>query len=163
MALQKSYYESETGCCKRFDPKPWDEKEIVFKNKLFLKGNLFCFFNIPLNFGGLMVRNMEKILAANALAKNPVVLYYSKSLFSADVYIAIEKSVPDSQMETISGTFLSKVFEGSFKDTGKWVKEMKDFVKSKNKEIKKLYFFYTSCPKCAQYYGKNYVVLLAEI
>ena len=26
----------------------------------------------------------------------------------------------------------------------------------------KLYFWYTTCPKCAKVYGKNYVVLLAE-
>jgi hypothetical protein len=29
--------------------------------------------------------------------------------------------------------------------------------------MEKLYFFYTTCPKCAQVYGKNYVVLLAKI
>ena len=26
-----------------------------------------------------------------------------------------------------------------------------------------LYFFYTTCPKCAKYYGKNYVVLVAQV
>jgi len=24
-------------------------------------------------------------------------------------------------------------------------------------------FYYTTCPKCAEAYGKNYVVLLAEV
>ncbi len=40
---------------------------------------------------------------------------------------------------------------------------MKLFVQSKNKKLKKFYFYYTTCPKCAKKYGKNYVVLLAEI
>ncbi len=40
---------------------------------------------------------------------------------------------------------------------------MKTYVVSQKKEIKKLYLFYTTCPKCAKYYGKNYVVLLAQI
>jgi len=26
-----------------------------------------------------------------------------------------------------------------------------------------MYFFYTTCPKCAKKYGKNYVVILAEV
>lgn len=27
----------------------------------------------------------------------------------------------------------------------------------------RLYVFYTTCPKCAREYGKNYVVILAEV
>ncbi|MGE5758418.1 MAG: hydrolase [Sideroxydans sp.] len=29
--------------------------------------------------------------------------------------------------------------------------------------MRKLYFYYTTCPKCAKKYGKNYVVILAEV
>jgi len=36
-------------------------------------------------------------------------------------------------------------------------------VKSKNKTLKQQLFYYTTCPKCAEVYGKNYVVLLAEV
>ena len=43
------------------------------------------------------------------------------------------------------------------------VKEMKVYVKAKGKEIKKMYFFYTTCPACAKVYGKNYTVILAEV
>ena len=46
---------------------------------------------------------------------------------------------------------------------GKWVKETQEFVQSKDREMKKLYFFYTTCPNCAKYYGKNYVVAMAEV
>ena len=27
-------YDSETGCCPRFDPEPWDEKEHTWQDKL---------------------------------------------------------------------------------------------------------------------------------
>jgi len=40
---------------------------------------------------------------------------------------------------------------------------MKDYVKSKGKKIKELYFYYTTCPKCAKHYGKNYVVAFAQV
>ena len=120
-------------------------------------------FRIPLNFGQVMTRNMEKIKTAAALASEPIVLSDEKSLWGADVYIAVSKEVPGAEMVKISGAFLSKVFEGPFQNIGKWLKEMETFVKAKGQVSKKLYFFYTTCPKCAKFYGKNYVVILAQI
>lgn len=161
--MDKLYEQSETGCCMRFNPEFWDEKERIWQNKLFLKDRVKSVFRIPLNFGQVMVRNMEKIKLADALDSEPLVLSDENSLWGADVYIAVNKEVPGADMVKISGTFLSKVFEGPFQNIGKWMKEMEAFVKSKGKEAKKTYFFYTTCPKCAKFYGKNYIVILAQI
>ncbi len=161
--MDKFYEQSETGCCPRFDPVPWDEKEVTWQDKLFLKDHVRSFLHIPLNFGKVMVKNMEKISSAGALAPQPLMLSDENSLWGADVYISVNSEVPGAEMERISGTFLSKVFEGPYKDAGKWAKEMKAYVDSKGKELKKLYFFYTTCPKCAEFYGKNYTVLLAKV
>jgi hypothetical protein len=161
--MDKLYEDSETGCCPRFDPKPWDGKEMTFKDKLFVKDHVKSFLHIPLNFGKVVVRNMEKIQQANALMPEPLMLSDEKSLWGADIYIAVSKEVPGAEMVRISGTFLTKVFEGPYKNAGKWAQEMKAYVRSKAKEIQKVYFFYTTCPKCAEYYGKNYTVILAKI
>jgi hypothetical protein len=156
-------YDSETGCCKRFEPKPWDKKVVNFKNTLFLKDRTRSVFHIPLNFGQVMKRDMEKIAEASALAETPIILSDENSLWGADIYIAVSKKVEGFENVKVPGTFLSKVFEGPYKNMGKWVKEMEEYVAAKGKETKKLYFFYTTCPKCAKAYGKNYVVLLAKI
>jgi len=66
-------------------------------------------------------------------------------------------------MSTLSGTFLTKVFEGPFQNVGIWAKEMEKYIKSKNQKLIKLYFSYTTCPKCAKEFGKNYVVLFGQI
>ena len=161
--MDKLYEKSETGCCLRFDPEPWDEKEVTFQDKLFVKDHVRSFFHIPLNFGKVMVRNMDKIQQAGALATEPLLLSDEKSLWGADIYIAVSKEVPGSEMVRISGTYLTKVFEGPYKNAGKWAQEMKAYVKSKTKEVEKMYFFYTTCPKCAKFYGKNYTVILAKI
>jgi hypothetical protein len=55
------------------------------------------------------------------------------------------------------------MFFGPYQNAGKWAQEMQAYVKGQGKELKKLYFFYTTCPKCAKAYGKNYVVLFAQI
>lgn len=154
---------NETGCCPRFNPEPWDEKEITFQDKLFVKDHVKSFLHIPINFGKVMIRNMDKIQKVDALAPEPVVLSDEKSMWSSDVYIAVTKDVPGAEMAKISGTFLCKAFEGPYKDLHKWIEQMKLFVKSKAKEIKSMYFYYTTCPKCAKVYGKNYVVILAQI
>ena len=161
--MDELYEKSETKCCPRFDPKPWDERKVKLKNKLFLKDRVKCFLHIPLNFGKVMVRNITKIKNADALTKTQLVLSDEKSSWRSEVYIAVSKEVPGAEMVRITGTFLTKVFEGSYKNIKKWVKEMKEYVKSQDEEIKKLYFFYTTCPRCAKHYRENNVVILAEI
>ncbi|MBN1972719.1 MAG: hypothetical protein JW787_03715 [Sedimentisphaerales bacterium] len=154
---------NETGCCPRFNPEPWEEKEITFKDKLFVKDHITSFLHIPLNFGKVMVRNMEKITKAGALEQGQILLCDEKSMWGSDVYIAVTKDIEGAEMAKISGTFLCKTFEGPYKDMHKWIEQMKSYVGSKAKQIKKMYFYYTTCPKCAKVYGKNYVVILAQV
>ncbi len=161
--MDKLYEQAETGCCPRFNPEPWQEKEVLWQDRLFLKDRVKNVFHIPLNFNQVMVKDMEKIKSAGALADEPLMLSDESSPWGADIYIAVSRDVPGAEMARISGTFLSKVFGGQYKDMKKWISEMAGFVKSRGKETKKLYFFYTTCPKCAKFYGKNYVVILAQI
>jgi hypothetical protein len=152
-----------TGCCEPFDPDPWQEKEITWKDRLFVKDHVTSFLHIPLNMGKKMTKNMGLIEKANAKAHPQLMLADEKSLWGADVFIDVAKEVPGAQMTTLSGTFLTKVFEGPYQNAGKWAEEMKDYVKHKGKPLRKLYFSYTTCPRCAKAYGKNYVVLFAQI
>ncbi|TSC91421.1 MAG: hypothetical protein CEN90_550 [Parcubacteria group bacterium Licking1014_17] len=160
-----------TGCCELFNPEPWQDpstgsgqvKEIVWENKVFVKDHVMSFLHIPLNMGKKIVKNMGLIEKAGAKAPYQLMLTDEKSPWGADIYIDVSKEVPGAQMATISGTFLTKVFEGPYKDAGKWAIEMQKYVKNQGKELKKIYFSYTTCPKCAKVYGKNYVILFAQI
>jgi len=152
-----------TGCCEPFNPEPWQDKEITWKDKIFVKDHVISFFHIPLNFGKKVIKNMGSIEKANAKAPQQLMLTDEKSLWGADIYINVSRDVPCAQMTTLSGTFLTKVFEGPYQNVGKWAREMKKYVKDKGKELKKQYFCYTTCPSCAKAYGKNYVVLFAQI
>ena len=152
-----------TGCCDPFNPKPWQDKEITWQDKIFVKDHVTSFFHIPLNMGKKIVKNMEMIEKAEAKASHQLMLTDEKSLWGADIYIDVSKNVPSAQITTLSGTFLTKVFEGPYQDAGKWAQAMMEYVKNKGKKLKKLYFSYTTCPACAKAYGKNYVVLFAQI
>lgn len=82
--MKKFGENSETGCCERFDPKPWDGKEVTWKNKLFLKDHVVSFFHIPLNFGKVVVRNIKRIEEAGALGEQ-LMLCDEKSLWGSDI------------------------------------------------------------------------------
>ncbi|MDD5041156.1 MAG: hypothetical protein PHX87_00530 [Candidatus Peribacteraceae bacterium] len=152
-----------TGCCDPFDPAPWEDKEITWNNKLFVKDHVTSFLHIPLNMGKVVTRNMKLIEKAGAESPVQLMLSDEKSLWGADIYIDVSKNVPGAQMSALSGTFLTKVFEGPYKNVGKWAKEMEEYVERRGKKLTKMYFCYTTCPKCAKAYGKNYVVLFAQI
>jgi hypothetical protein len=153
---------SAAECCPPFDPNPWNEQEVVWDGKLVLRTHVRCLFHIPLNFGGVMRRVMAKIAEASAAAEEIIVLSEDESLWRSTVYIAVGQEVPDEDMVALSGTFMCKVFEGPYRNMGKWIAEMKAFLESRDIFSRKMYFYYTTCPKCAKKYGKNYVVMLAK-
>jgi effector-binding domain-containing protein len=153
-------------CCPKFNPKGWDGKELVWKNKPFVKDKVCCLFHIPLNFGKVITRMWKKVQDAKAQPEEYedwLLLSHDVSLWKSIQYLAVSKSVEGMENVKLSGRYLTKVFEGPYKDAGKWYKEMQEYVKSKKKVAKNIYFNYTTCPKCAKKYGKNYVVLFAEI
>jgi hypothetical protein len=161
--MDKSQSGAGTGCCPRFDPAPWNEKEVEFQDKVFVKDRVRSLFHIPVNFGRVMTRNMKKIQQADAMAPEPLVLSDENSLWGADVYIAVSREVPGAENTRLSGKFISKVFEGPYRNIRNWIREMQHFLKEGSLSTGKMYFYYTTCPRCAQAYGKNHVVILAEL
>ncbi len=100
---------------------------------------------------------------AHAKSSVQMMLVDEKSAWSEDLFIEVTKDVPGAEMTKLSGTFLTKVFEGPYKNAGTWANEMEEYVKNKGESLKKLFFSYTTCPNCAKAYGKNYVVLFAQV
>jgi hypothetical protein len=155
--------DGEAGCCAKFDPKKWDKKKVTWKGKLFIKDKVLAFFHIPLNFGSVVEKNMKKLEEAKAVPNDVMILSDEKSLFHSNIYISTKKAIEGVHDVKVTGTFLTRVFEGPYKNMRKWVKEMENYVILEKKEIKHMYFYYATCPKCAKESGKNYVVLFAEI
>lgn len=164
MKLSETNYDnSETGCCGRLDRARWDEQIFEWQDKPFLKDHMRAFLHIPLNFGSVISRDHAAIENADAYPKDPMWLTLEVSPWGSDVYVATDRSVEGAEMQHLSGTFLSKVFEGPYSQVGKWTEQMNQYVHDKGYETKKLYFFYATCPKCAKVFGKNHVVLFAQI
>ncbi len=153
----------ETGCCPRVNPELWQEKVLDWKDKRFIKDSVRTFMYIPLNFGGVITRMMKKVEAAGAKSPDNLCLSDHTSKWNMDLYLAVDKEVEGAENVTLNGKYLTKVYEGDFKDTGKWGEDFKKYAEAKGYKIKKWYMWYTTCPKCAKVYGHNYVVTIAEI
>ncbi len=165
MAKKTYTKENPTKCCPKFSPKGWDKSKVVWKNKKFIKESTFNIFHIPINMGPVMKKLWQQISAAKASPPTDewLLLSCDKSPWKGDHYAAVTKKVPGASNVTISGTFLTRVFEGPFQEAKNWHQEMHSYVESKGKKAKKIYFFYTTCPKCIKVYKKNYVVAFAQI
>lgn len=150
-------------CCPRFDPTPWDDKMITWENKRFIKDSVCTLFYMPLNFGAAMRRLNKRVDDAHATVPDWLCLSDHTSKWKMNLYLAVDKEIAGTENMTISGEFYCKVYEGPFKETGNWQTDFAATLKSKNLNAQKIYMWYTTCPKCAKKYGKNYTVFLAQI
>ena len=156
--------ETETPeCCPRFDPAPWDGKVFEWNNKKFIKDSVTTQHYMPLNFEEVIMRMNEKVARAGAEVPDWLCLSDHTSESNMDLYLAVDREVDGAENVTMSGKFLTKVYEGDFENTEGWCGDFEGYAKSKGLEIKKWYMWYTTCPACAEKYGKNYVAIVAKV
>ena len=128
-------------CCPKFDPKPWQEKTHLWENKLFIKDTIPQFLHIPFPsmIGKMIQRQWKKAQDAGAAPelKDFLWLSYDPSPWKSEHYIAVTKQVPNAENVKLSGTFMSKVFDGPFNAVPKWIKEMEGYLTTKGKKAKK--------------------------
>jgi len=159
--------DSGAQCCPKFDPEPWHDKETTWKDKLFVKDTVTQFMHMPLpgTFGKTVSRMWKKIEDAGAGpdSKDFIMLATESSPWKGELYINVTREIPNAENVKLSGTYMTRVFDGPYNAIPKWIKEMTQHLDQKGKTAKKYYFYYTTCPKCAKIHGHNYVVAFAEV
>jgi hypothetical protein len=150
-------------CCPEFNPEPWDDKVFDWEGKRFIRDKVKTFYYMPLNYGSAMKR-INKLFEKEGIELfDQICLSDHTSKWNMDIYIAVDKEIQDADKHNLSGKFYSRVYEGNFKDTGKWTKDFEAKAIEKGYRVKKWYMWYTTCPKCAKKYGKNYVAVIGEV
>lgn len=155
---------NSTGCCPKFNPEGWDGQELHFKNKKFVRATTYSVMHLPLNMAKVFSRIQKKIETARGYdADNFIVLSRDLSPWKSEHYFSVSADLEGEHMTGLTGNFVTRVFEGPYRDVGKWHSEMQDLVRSRGGVPGTIYFFYTTCPNCAKVYGKNYVVGVAQV
>jgi Bacterial hydrolase len=156
--------DNPTGCCPRFKPEGWDDQSLHFEDKLFVRAKTRSLMHIPINMGSVFNKTFDAILQSQANDdEHAIVLSRDMSPWSAEHLFAVTKDVPDQKMVQLSGEYQTKVFEGPYRKAARWMKDFEEELEDEGLEPDEIYAFYTTCPKCAKVYGKNYVVMVAQV
>lgn len=156
--------EDTTGCCPRFDPRGWDSQTLHFRDQLCVRATTKSALHIPINMGRVFTRVQENIEDADAQdPDSTLVLSRALSPWLEEHYFLVTKPVEGEEMVKLSGDFMTRVFEGPYSKVRDWMHEMETAAKAHGHDAKRVFMFYTTCPKCAKAYGENYVVGVAEI
>ncbi len=153
---------TSTECCPEFKPSTWDNKKIDWKDKKFIRAKVFTLMYMPLNFGSVITRLMGSVDSASATCQDNLCLSEHTSPWNMNIYLAVDKVIPHVDNLTVTGSFITKVYEGDFKNTGIWCKDFESHIKNMGKQLHKMFLWYTTCPACAKKYGKNYVVIFGQ-
>lgn len=150
-------------CCKIISPAEWDKKEIVWRDKPFLKSHYFAFLHVPVNIGAKITEGMKKIEEAGLQAEQ-MVLSKNDGWFGADILIPIKTKTDIFDIELITGRFLTRLFDGHYGDMRKWIRETRTWCREKGFEPEEYIFWYATCPKCSKKRGdKAQVVVFAKV
>ena len=166
MNLPDTYTEiNETGCCAVPNIADWDNKKVKFTDKYFIRQYTNSFLYMPLNMASVMksLNNRATIRHAMPSAEQVMILSRDISPWKAEQLFAVINPIDGADNVTLNGTFLTKVFEGPYKNAKQWYSTMQQMATDRGNSVENTYFFYTTCPKCAKHYGKNYTIGLAKI
>ena len=92
-----------------------------------------------------------------------IVLSHDISPWQSEHFFAVTKDVPDEEMTKLSGDYTTRVFEGPYRMAKGFDHDMHLAAKAMGKTAKDVFFFYTTCPKCAKAYGESYIVGVAQV
>ena len=104
----------------------------------------------------------KKLEASNATCQDNMALSEHTSKWNMDNLLAADKPIENAENVKLSGHFLSKVYEGPYNNTAQWCKDFEDYADKQSLPVNKWYMCYTTCPKYAKKYGKNYVAILGK-
>lgn len=155
-------------CCPEFKPDKWDKKDWNWDQKKFIKDSIPTMFHIPFPSMinqkiGRMWKAVEEFRSALPNIEDTLILFLDPSAFRSEIYISTEKEVPTEQNVTISGKFVSRVFDGDYNAVPKFIKTMNQYLVESGKKAQDFYIHYAYCPKCAKKFGHNYLILFAKI
>jgi hypothetical protein len=164
MHLAETHYDNaETGCCARLDTARWEGREHVWHDKPFLEGRVHAILHVPLDFGSVMARLQRTVEAAAAFAEEPLWLSEEVSPWRSRLLVATDRTVPHAANVALSGTFVSGVFEGPYRDAPRWAATMRARTAAEGRPLTRLLFYYATCPRCARRFGCNQSVVFAQV
>lgn len=163
-----THEKTDNVCCPKFNPDKWNEKTFDWDKKPFIKESIPTLFHIPFPpmIGKKITKMWKQAQAAQkteADKEDTLVLFTDPSAFRSEIYLSVTGQVLNANNVTLTGTFISKVFDGGYNAIPGFIKQMDKYLANQGKKAKKYYVHYAYCPKCAKDQGHNYMILFAQV
>lgn len=154
----------ETGCCPKFHPGHWEERIFDFSAYTFIKSTTNSLFYRPLNMDKVMTKVMTDINNAKAAYSDRMIILSSDiSAFKAEHFFLVNGPVPGYKPEKIEGLYFCKIYDGPFSQVSQFMKDFDEQLRLKDRHLKEVFAYYTTCPECAKTYKHNYIALFAKV
>ena len=155
-------------CCPEFNVAKWDNKDLKWDHKHFIKASVPAIMHIP--FTSILQKKILKLMAqANGASKmeakieDALLLFTDPHPFRSDIYLSVTDEVSGANNVEMTGNFLTKVFEGNYNEVPKFFKRMNKNLRDLGKRAKHYFVHYAYYPKCAKTVGTNYTIVFAKM
>lgn len=156
--------DNPTGCCPRFRPQGWDEQALHFEHKPFVRAISHGVQHVPHDMAPAYAAAASAIERANAWEDQQLlVLNRVLPAQEAEHLFAVRRPVPGMELVELDGDYRTKLFEGPYEQAPHWQAEFERELAEQRLIVQQIYFYFTTCPACAEYYGRNYVVAVAKL
>jgi len=156
--------DNPTGCCPRFRPGGWDEQALHFEGKPFVRAISHGVNHVPQDMAPAYAAAASAIEKANAWEdRQMLVLNRVFPAREAEHLFAVRKPVPGMELVRLDGDYRTKLFEGRYEQAPQWQADFEAELADQGLQAEQIYFYFTTCPACAEFYGRNYVVAVAKL
>ena len=156
--------DNATGCCPRFHPEGWDRQSLHFDEKRFVRATTRANDHVPIDMAEVFGRVFGAMTEAGALDEaHPLVLSRDLSPEQGEHLFAVDGDVPGEEAVTLSGHYRTRVFDAPYEQAPVLLAGFERELEKEGDETLEEWIFYTTCPKCAEAYGHNYMVVVAKV
>ncbi len=151
------------NCCRRLGPGAWDRRFWSWDDKPFYRATYLTFFNIPLNLDSVVEKAVEEIGSHNLWTEPMIYLGRDETAFHSSVLISVSRFTDQLPIETLSGRYYSRLFQGPYADSGKYVRETKTDLREQGSDAGETYMYHATCPRCIGEGKPPQTVVFAEV
>lgn len=141
-----------TGCC----PEGSDGRHLHFEGKPFVRATTRGIMRIPSDMWSVFARVQTHV--EDAAAQEPEgYRVFSRDISSSEGehLFAVTAPVVNEEMTTLSGDFITCVFEGPYRNAKNGVHDTETAEIADGHQAKRIFTFYTSYPKFARLFGES--------
>jgi hypothetical protein len=149
--------------CPQLSKDEWHLSKHIWDKRPFYQVHYRCFFNLPINLQTQVRQALTKLQNRDLLEETPMIFSVRENAWGGDLLISITKHVPDLETRSISGHFISFLFNGNYKQVPYWIRKVQEYGRRKYLDFSELYIWHVTCPRCIQKYGQAQTVIFAKM